>query len=67
MLCFEVRACNTACVFALYLNQIPVRVILVDFYSYIKAFHSFRVVVPTTQITNSVLNACMQRSRVFKE
>lgn len=33
--------------FALYLNQTAVRVILVDFYTYIKPFHSFRVVVPT--------------------
>ena len=57
----------TPLVFALYLNQIAVRVILVDFYCYIKPFHSFRMVVPTTKITNSVLSACMQRSTVFKE
>lgn len=52
--------------FALYFNQIDVRVILVDFYTYIKPFHSFRVVMPTNKITNSVLNACMQCSRGFQ-
>lgn len=39
----------TLLVFALYLNQIAVRVILVDFFdSYMKPFCSFRVVVSVT-------------------
>lgn len=54
-------------VFALYLNQMNLSVVVADFYSYVNPFRSCRVVMPTSKRTNPLLSACMQCSRVIKE